>query len=138
MKEVVFLDTNVVLDLLGEREPFYFSAAKIATMADHGEITIIVSAISYSNVFYILSKFEDSDTARDKMRKFKVIAQTSDLTDQIIEKALVSAYPYFEDALQYYSAIQSNCKILITRSEQDFKTSSIPVMSPDEFLGTRL
>lgn len=138
MKEVVFLDTNVVLDLLGEREPFYFSAAKIATMADRGDITLVVSALSYSTVFYILSKFEGSDTARNKMRKFKVIAQTSDLTDQIVEKALASDFPDFEDALQYYCAIQSNCKILITRNERDFKASSIPVMTPDEYLSTRM
>ena len=45
MMDVVFLDTNVVLDLLGERQPFYLSAAKIATLADHGEIRIVVSAL---------------------------------------------------------------------------------------------
>lgn len=49
----LFLDTNVVLDLLGEREPFYDAAAKIATLADKGKINLIVSVLSYATVFYL-------------------------------------------------------------------------------------
>ena len=56
MKDRLFLDTNLMLDLLGEREPFYDTAAKIATLADKGKIKLIVSALSYSTIFYILSK----------------------------------------------------------------------------------
>jgi len=53
-----FLDTNVMLDFLGERDPFYLSSAKIATLADKGKIEIVVSALSYATVSYFLSKFE--------------------------------------------------------------------------------
>ena len=56
MKEKLFLDTNVVIDLLGEREPFYESAAKIATLADRGKIQIYVSALTYSTVYYLLAR----------------------------------------------------------------------------------
>ena len=130
----LFLDTNVVIDLLGEREPFYDSAAKIATLADKGKANLIVSALSYSTVFYLLSKFEDNDIVKEKLRKFKVIAETSDLTDRIIDKGLSSKFSDFEDALQYHCAIKLDCNILITRNEKDFKGSDIPVMTPDEYL----
>ncbi len=134
MIDRLFLDTNVVLDLLGEREPFYASAAKIATLADKGNINLIVSALSYSAIFYLLSKFEDSEAVKEKLRKFKVIVKTSDLTDRIIDKGLSSKFTDFEDVLQYHCAIKLDCNILITRNEKDFKGSDIPVMTPDEYL----
>ena len=134
MIDKLFLDTNIVLDLLGEREPFYESAAKIATLADKGKVNLIVSALSYSTVYYLLSKYEDNEVVKDKLRKFKVIAETSDLTDIIIDKGLSSKFADFEDALQYYCAIKMDCNILITRNEKDFKESAIPVMTPDEYL----
>ena len=134
MKDKLFLDTNVMLDLLGERDPFYDSIAKIATIADKGKAKLVVSALSYSTVFYLLSKFEDKEAVKEKLRKFKVISETSDFTSKIIDKALSSKFSDFEDALQYYCALKMDCNILVTRNEKDFKKSDIPVMTPDEYL----
>ncbi len=136
MKDRIFLDTNVVLDLLGEREPYYNSAAKITTLADKGEIDLIVSALTYSTVYYLLSRAEDKKLVKEKLRKFKVIAETSDLTDKIVDKGLSSNFSDFEDSLQYYCAIKMDCKILITRNSKDFKESEIPVLTPDEYLNS--
>ena len=134
MKTKLFLDANVVLDLLGERDPFYKAVARIATLADKGKINLVVSALTCSIVFDLLSKFEDREVVKEKIRKFKVIAETSDLTDKIIEKGLSSRFSDFEDALQYHCALMMNCDIVITRNGKDFKGSEIPVLSPDEFL----
>ena len=134
MKTKLFLDANVVLDLLGERDPFYKAVARIATLADKGEFNLVVSALTYSIVFDMLSKFEDREVVKEKIRKFKVIAETSDLTDKILEKGLSSKFSDFEDALQYHCALMMNCDIVITRNGKDFKGSEIPVLSPDEFL----
>jgi len=130
----LFLDTNVVLDLLGERVPFYDSAAQIASLADKGSVMLFVSALTYPTLFYILSKYEDRAVVKEKIHKFKIIAETSDLTDTIIEKGLSSKFSDFEDALQYYGALSLSCNIFITRNEKDFKRSDIPVMTPDEYL----
>jgi predicted nucleic acid-binding protein len=136
MKDRLLFDTNVVLDLLGEREPFYDSAAKITTLADKGEIDLVVSALTYSTVYYLLSRFEDKELVKEKIRKFKVVALTSDLTDKIIDKGLSAKFSDFEDSLQYYCAIKMDCKTLITRNGKDFKESVIPVLSPDEYLNS--
>ncbi len=136
MKDRLFLDTNVVLDLLGERDIFYNSAAKITTLADKGKIDLVVSALSYSTVYYLLSRFEDKEQVKEKIRKFKVIVETSDLTDKIVDKGLSSKFSDFEDSLQYYCAIKMDCKILITRNGKDFKESEIPVLTPDEYLNS--
>lgn len=134
MRDKLFLDTNIVIDLLGEREPFYESAAKIATLADKGKIQIYVSALTYSTIYYLLARFEEREIVKEKIRKFKVIVETSDLTERVIDKGLASKFSDFEDALQYYCALKMDCNIIITRNGKDFKESDIPVLTPDEYL----
>jgi predicted nucleic acid-binding protein len=131
-----FLDTNVMLDFLGEREPFYLSAAKIATLADKGKIEIVVSALSYAIVSYFLTKFEGIEMTKDKLRKFKVISKICELDEKIIEKGLNSDFSDYEDSLQYFSSLRQDCDILITRNVKDFKDAQILVMTPDEFLNS--
>ena len=136
MKDKLFLDTNVVIDLLGEREPFYEAVAKIVSLADKGRIQLSVSALTYATVFYILSRFEDKELVKEKIRKFKVISETSDLTDKVLDKGLSSKIRDFEDALQYFCALENECHIIITRNGKDFKESALPVLSPDEYLNS--
>jgi len=132
----VFLDTNVMLDFLGEREPFYLTSAKIATLADKRKIEIVVSALSYVTVSYFLTKYEGIEKTKDKLRKFKVISKICELDEKIIEKGLNSNFSDYEDSLQYFSALRMECDILITRNGKDFKGVRIPVMTPDEFLNS--
>jgi len=134
MKNKLFFDTNVMLDLLGERVPFYDSVAKIATLADKGDINIFVSALSYSTVNYFLVKFEDAEKAKEKLRKFKTISNISGVDELIIEKGLNSNFKDFEDSLQYFSALKLNCNIFITRNAKDYKEADIPVMTAEEYL----
>jgi len=132
----LFWDTNVMFDFLGERDPFYISAAKIATLADKREVTVIASALSYATISYLLAKYEGIEKTKDKLRKFKVISEICELDELIIEKGLNSDFSDFEDSLQYYSALRTECDIIITRNGKDFKKSQIPVMTPDEFLNS--
>jgi len=132
----LFLDTNVMLDLLGEREPFYISAAKIATLADKRKLKIIVSALSFATVSYFLTKYEGLKKTKDKLRKFKIISGICELDELIIEKGLNSDFPDFENSLQYFSALRTECDIIITRNGKDFKKSQIPVMTPIEFINS--
>jgi predicted nucleic acid-binding protein len=134
MKTKLFIDTNIMLDLLGERIPFYNSIAKIATLADKGQIIMTVSALSYGTVNYLLTKYENSETAKQKLRKFKIISEICALDELIIEKGLNSNFSDFEDSLQYFSALKAECDILITRNGRHFKDSQIPVMTADEYL----
>jgi len=136
MIQRIFLDTNVMLDLLGERNPFYNSIAKIATFADDNKLILIVSPISCATVSYFISKFENSKIAIQKLRKFKVISEVCSINEQTIEKGLNSDFSDFEDALQFYNAVESKCDIIITRNAKNFKKATLPVMTPDEFLNS--
>lgn len=134
MVERIFLDTNIVLDLLVKRAPFFDSIAKIATLAEQEKFTLVVSALSYSTANYVLGKYENHDVAMSNLRKFKIISTISSLSEPVVEKALNSDFKDFEDALQYFCALQSKCDVLLTRDAKGFKNSVIPVMTADEFL----
>ena len=130
----LFIDTNIILDLLGERDLFYEAAAKLATLADKGKVTLVVYPISFATVNYFLSKFETAKIAREKLRKFKILTEICQLDEHIIDKGLNSSFKDFEDSLQYFSAVDSGCEIIITRNGKDFKNSLLPVMTANEFL----
>lgn len=134
MKPRLFLDTNIILDLLGEREPFYEATAKLASLADKNLIALVASPISFTTVNYILSKFETSQIVREKLRKFKILCEICVLDEHTIEKGLNSSFKDFEDSLQYFSAVAAECNIIITRNAKDFKSSHLPVMNVEEYL----
>ena len=132
----IFLDTNVILDLLGERVPFFDSIAKIATLADLKKLTLIVSPLSFTTIDYVLNKYETSESVLNKLRKFKIICEVCEVNEETIDKALNSSFKDFEDAVQYFTALQSNCSIIITRNGKDFKNSTIPIMTAEEYLSS--
>jgi predicted nucleic acid-binding protein len=136
MKTRVFLDTNVILDFLDGRKGFYKSAAEIITLADNGNITIIASPVSFVNINYILTRTGTAGNILDKLKKFKIISEVCTVDGITIEKALYSPFSDFEDAVQYYGALDSKCDIIITRNGKDFKESAIPVMNPNEYLSS--
>jgi predicted nucleic acid-binding protein len=132
----IFLDTNIIIDFLGERELFYEDSAKVMTLADKKEIVLFTSASSLINANYVLTKFENATVALEKIRKFKLLCEISVMDNEVVEKAINSNFKDFEDAMQYFSALASDCEMIITRNEKDFKNAMIPVMNAKSFLQT--
>ena len=131
----VLIDTNIVIDLLSKRSPFYEEAAKLFSLADKGKVTLIISSLTFANTNYILSKLKSAEKARGILRKFKVLVEIADLDDKIIELALSDDRFFdFEDGLQYYSAIENGAEVIITRNKKEFKYSQIPVLSAREYM----
>ena len=133
----LFIDTNIVIDLLAEREPFYEDAAKLFSLSDKKMIKLSVSSLTFANTNYLLQKTNSASTTKEILRKFKILTLVLSIDDKIIDLALNdSGFGDFEDAIQYYSAIENSQEILITRNLKDFKTSKIPVMTASEFIKT--
>lgn len=134
----VIIDTNVIIDLLAKREPFYHESLQIFSLADSKQIQIAVSALSLVNTHYILNDLMKLKNARSIIGKFKVLIESYPLNDKIIELALNDFnFKDFEDGIQYYTALESKANLIITRNLKDFKHSKIPVMNPKEFLSKR-
>ncbi len=130
----ILLDTNIVIDLLASRDPFYAEAAELFSLADKKSIKLSVSALSLANTHYILSKFTNDQEARKILRNFKVIVDILPLDDKVVDLALNSDFKDFKDAIQYFTAIENDQKLIVTRNKSDFKESKIPVMTAGEFL----
>lgn len=131
----LLIDTNIVIDLLAQREPFYKSAAQLFSLADKQKIVLSISALSFANTNYILSRLKSIQETREILRRFRILTKVLPLNDKIIDLALNdSKFKDFEDGLQYYTAIENEQDVIITRDLRDFKESKISVMTADEFL----
>lgn len=136
--EQVFVDTDIVLDLLANREPFYKHAAFLFSEADKNKLKIHVSSLSFSNLYHILSKQYSSDQARKKLLIFKTLVTVLAVTDKVVELALTSDFKDFEDGLQYFTAIENNINTLLTRNLKDYKSAKITIMTTEQFLKSKI
>jgi len=134
MKKRVFVDTDIIYDLLAKRDPFYLAAAQLFTLADEGKVQIYISALSLANLHYLISKQRTEEEAKEILRKFKVLVQVAPLNDKIIDLALNSEFSDFEDAIQYYSALQNEIEVLLTRNLKDYKKAHITVLTAQDFI----
>ncbi|MCE5328237.1 MAG: PIN domain-containing protein [Planctomycetaceae bacterium] len=130
----VFLDTNILLDFLGRREPFADDAQKIWSLAERGDIRAHVSAISFSNVFYLVRKWEGLSVARKALVGMRGLFTAVACDSQIIDQAIDADFEDFEDAIQFVSAVRSRSAYLVTRNPGHFRKADIAVVSPSEFL----
>ena len=128
------LDTNIVLDLIARREPFYEEAAELFSMGDRNKIRLSLSSLSLANTHYVLSKFRSQQEASEILRSFKVLVQVLSFDDKITDLALNSNFKDFEDAVQYFTAIENNQELIVTRNMSGFRESKIPVMTAHEFI----
>ena len=131
--EKIFVDTNIVLDLLEKREGFFEEAQELFTLADQKKVELFVSALTIANVHYLLFKNLRME-ARKAISKFKVLVEVLPIDDKILELSLASDFSDFEDAIQYYSAIENGMDVIITRNKKDFKNINLPVLTATEFL----
>ena len=117
--EKLLVDTNIVIDLLSKREDFFQEAQEFFTLADNKKVELFVSALTFANTHYLLSKYQKLDEARKTLIKFKVLVEVSPLDDKIIELALVSDFKDFEDAIQYHTALENGCLLYTSPSPRD-------------------
>lgn len=131
----ILIDTNVIIDLLAKRKKFYAESMEIFSLSDRSKIHLVISTLSIANTHDVLNDVMKMKTARTIIRKFKVLVDSYPLNDKIVELALNDKnFIDFEDGIQYYTALETNCKAIITRNTRDFKDSIIPVFRPKEYL----
>lgn len=130
----LFIDTNIIIDFLGNRESFSNNATALFDLYANNKKKLFVAAISYTNVYYLLRK-------QIKSHK-KVIAHLStlyelteliDINANVINQSIHSEFTDFEDAVQFYAAL-SNKKIdiIVSRDKKGFKNSTLPVLDVDQ------
>ena len=129
----VFIDTNIVLDLLLQRRNFLINAEKIFSLAYKGKIVLYFSAVSFVSVTYYLGKHTNKDI-KAVLEDLCKIVKILPFNQRIIENTLHSNFKDIEDGYQYFTAKENNIRIMITRNVKDFLVDDISVVTPEEFL----
>lgn len=131
----LFLDTNVSLDVLAQREPWLHDSATVLSLLESDHFDGIVAAHSITTLFYLCTKELGRDQATAALVALLKLVSVAPLDQETILKAIALGWRDFEDAIQMLSAADANADYLVTRNASDFKASPIPVVSPSELLG---
>ena len=131
----LFLDTNIVVDVLERREPFCSDAVRLFTMAYNKQVQLIVSPITYSTASFLLRK-HGSEGVKNLLANFRQLSRVATTNERTVDDSLASKFSDFEDSMQYYTALKAKADIIITRNAKDFAESKLPVMTATEYLAT--
>ncbi|MEM9391532.1 MAG: PIN domain-containing protein [Bacteroidota bacterium] len=131
----VLIDTDVVLDFFLDRKPFSEEATKIFALCEAKRVQGFMTPVIFSNVYYILRQTASHEKVIEKLNQLMNFIGVLDMGRGTIIQALGSDFRDFEDALQHYSAVQSDfIDVILTRNVKDFKKSEIGVLTPQSFL----
>lgn len=131
----LFLDTNIVVDLLEGREPFCYDAAQLFTMAHDKKVQLLVSPMTFSTASFLLRK-HGPEGVRNLLSNLRQLVSVTISDEQTVDDSIASQFNDFEDAMQYYTALKAKAEIIITRNGKDFKASMLPVMTTSEYLSS--
>ncbi|HSV55827.1 MAG TPA: PIN domain-containing protein [Magnetospirillaceae bacterium] len=134
MNRKVFVDTDIVLDVITRREPFYVPAAQVFSLAAEKKIELYISPVLIANLFYILRKRIGKESAINAIRKLRILAKVAPVDEEIVDLVLSSGFKDMEDGFQYYSALKAGIPVLLTRNEKDFVGMEIAIMNCEEYL----
>lgn len=130
----ILVDTNVVLDIILERQPFYEQSAKLLQVAAWTNTEIFITATTITDLYYIVRKAKGRGTAIGFIDDLLKIVEIAGVDKTVVVQALKLDLPDFEDAIQVSSAKQQAINIIVTRNEADFSASGLEVYSPEAFL----
>lgn len=134
----VLIDSDVCLDVLSARQPYVNMSLNVFKAMIDKRFAGIISADSFTNIFYLLRKGLGNENAVKKLTALRKTSHVGAILPSTIDSALTLGWPDFEDALQYRIALENECEFILTRNTADFKGSTIPVMVPADFVVTVL
>ena len=130
----ILVDTNVILDIILSRKPWYTDAALIFSLTKQKLIKSFVSATTVTDIFYISKKDLGNNNARESLKKLFQYFIPATVTDKDIYKALNLDWDDFEDSVQYIIGESFSVDYIVTRNTHDFTASDIKVVTPEQFL----
>ena len=131
---IVFIDTNLVLDVMLENSEFYDESNDVLSYCNKG-YDFYISAASCTDIFYIVRRtLHDTEETKKVMKNLLTTVSVAGVDELCIRNALDSDWKDFEDSVQHEVAKQIDADLIITRNQVDYTNSAVRVMSPAEFL----
>ncbi len=131
----LLFDTNVVLDLLLDREPWARNAARLFTRVETGAVDGALSATTLTTIFYLARKIVGTERARERIRQLLALCSVAPVNRPVLETAIELDFTDFEDAVIHESARQASVEAIVTRNPGDFKNATLSVLTPEECVG---
>jgi predicted nucleic acid-binding protein len=129
----IFVDTNIIVDLLADRKPFSKFAIELFSKAESGQVKLYASSHSVATAYYLLKKYGDEKKLREVLLSLLAYLHIVAVDNNILVKGLRSKFQDFEDAMQIFAATAvPRIECIVTRNTRDFRGAQIPVLAPDE------
>jgi len=130
----VFIDADIILDLLLDREPYSRSSLKLFTAIEEREVIAFTTPVILANIYYISAKMVNRKSALEYIRKLLTLLKVTAVDEKTMLLAANADFKDFEDSIQYYAAKNDAVDYLITRNKIDYKITDLTVCTPDEYL----
>jgi predicted nucleic acid-binding protein len=134
MAEKIFIDSDIILDVLTKRDNFVQAAAELFELGYLNKIELFTTPVVLANVFYILRKTSGIENAKMNLQKLRQIIRVLATNENTVDSALRSQFNDFEDGLQYFTAKENNISILITRNLKHYKVDDIIIETAEEYI----
>lgn len=130
------IDTNVILDVIMGRDPFFTDSSLVLDHAERGDFVAWVCATTVTTIFYLTRRHLGSEATLDRIKDLTAICAVAPVNHSVIDSALHGRFVDFEDAVLHDSAVLAGADCIVTRNQADFREASLLVYSPTQFLAT--
>jgi predicted nucleic acid-binding protein len=134
----VLFDTNVVLDLLLDREPFSDAATHLVSLVDAKRIDGMLCATTVTTIHYLATREGSAKTAREHVGALLEIFNIAAVDEAVLASALDLGFSDYEDAVLHEAAVAAGMSAIVTRNADDFRKALLPVFEPQELLAAVL
>ncbi len=138
MDRLVFVDSDVLIDVLATRKPFFELSSGVLTLAEQKVFRAYTSPLILANTFYVIEKFANRATALGALKKIRKFIDVVEMNQKTVDQALDSDYRDFEDALEVFSAENAVMDFIVTRNLKDYGNSNVRALGPGELLALYL
>jgi len=128
----ILFDTNIVLDVLLDREPFSDLATKLLSRVEKKELNGFLGATTVTTIYYLASKVAGKKKADQEVSKLLSIFQIAPVNKSVLDEAIKSNFSEFEDSVLHEAAKQIGVHGIVTRNPKDFKRATLSIYSPEE------
>ncbi len=129
----IFVDSDVIIDLLAKRE-HYLEAARLLSIIREKKVQAYTTPIVLSNVDYIVAKYGNRDKSKKAIRILRKYIGILSVGEATVDSALESSFADFEDALQYYAAEIREIDFIVTRNEKDYRKGKIRILNAQQLV----
>lgn len=130
----ILFDTNIILDVLLDRQPFSEDAAALLSCAERGDIAGYAAATTITTLYYLCAKAGGNAKAKRQVASLLALLEIAPVNRGVIESALASRMRDFEDAVLVAAGALVRVEAIATRNKQDFRLASVSAHTPAELL----